>query len=988
MKKIYLGNFLVFIFLMLGVMGISEDLLLTKDSLPLFDILGREQGLYNLSVSSIIQDKYGFLWFGTQGGLSEYDGREMHNYRTDPFTENGLAHNLIQTMFYDEKNHELWIGTYQGVSKYIIHENRFVNYTVDNSNLSNSVIVAIQKIGKDIYLGTLNGLNKLNLDSGEIKNYEAPGDVIRDLMVDSKERLLVGTYEGIYEFNTIQEKFEKMDINLPSDFVMVIKEFEKGILTLGLWDGGIVEYNTNNKTIKNIQFDDNRVYTIYRTNDKTLWIGTWGGGLFAVDKNGEKYSFTGNEKDSTIPHPVVYSLYQDKTGILWIGTNGGGIAKLNPRKSDYLYLSHNDFDNFPAGKMNSILIDSKGYLWLSVYNSGLNRYDTNKNEMIGYNNDNDNKHYLPTSSVIKIYETSDGRLLLATGDGIIEYDYTKDTFNNLNILPKDTIVYSIKESNDKKYLWIGTYSEGVFKYNVENENITQYRYIEHEDSSLTDNLVYDILIDSKNRVWVGTNNGLNMMNPNSKNFIFFKEKNGDKTQLGVDTVQTLFEDSKGKIWIGTNGGGISIYNEDGTFTNITEENGLSSNFINGFLESNSGDIWVSTNNGLSIINQNNYEITILTPDDGIGSWEFNSGTYKDNDGNLYFGSTKGITKIASSFKNKNLPKPNIYITDLELYQKKLDIDYSFYNDMNMTFKPKENTLSFGFAALDFDSPEKTKYFYYLKGFDKDWIYSDERDYVTYSNLPFGEYEFMVYAKTIRGVQSDIAKLKFKIEKPWFRTYTAYLIYFLGLLLVIYSIFKIWEAKIINEKNSELAKINEKLENVNKQLEDLSIKDSLTGVFNRRYFNSMVEDYLKLSKRGRTYISLLMIDLDDFKDINDTYGHLAGDYILKDLAKILKSSLKRSTDYVSRYGGDEFVILLYDTDEREAMMIGKEIENSIKKLKIRKEFTEENVLITSSIGMYSVLPDKNTQKNELIEKADKALYLAKKNGKNQIKNYND
>jgi len=984
-KSLKILLFILSFFTAINIFG--SDLLIKEKASPLFDRIGREEGLLNLSVSNILQDRYGFLWFGTQGGLAKYDGKEIEIFRTDSFSENGLAHNLIQTMYYDSENHELWIGTYQGVSRYFIHEDRFVNYTVENTNLSNSVVVAIEKKENTLWFGTLNGLNKLNLINDEITAYMVPGEVVRDLHYDSKGRLLVGTYQGLYDFNEENDSFDKIEMDLPSPFVMVIKEFEKNILTLGLWDGGLFEYNLVTNQTKNITFEDNRVYALYKTNDETIWIGTWGGGLFALDKDGKEYHFPGEKESGDIPHPVVYSLFQDKTGIFWIGTNGNGIAKLNPRKSNYLFLSNNLHEDIklPPGKVNSILKDSKGYLWVAVYNSGINRYDEETNKMIHYTSNGNSQNYIPNNSIVKIFETKSEELLLSTGNGIFKYDYKNNSFDRMNIFPTGTIIYAIEEA-DKGNLWIGTYSEGAFKYNVNTETLVQYKYVEHQVSELTDNLVFDILVDSKDRVWIGTNNGLNLLKPGAKEFNFFKEVKGDENQLAVDTVQALFEDSRGNIWIGTNGGGVAIYNENGTFMNLSEKEGLSSNFINGFVEGESGDIWISTNNGISIVNPGNFEITILTPGDGIGAWEFSSGRFQDDEGNLYFGSNKGVTKIPGSFKDRTLPKPEIYITNVELFQKPIEKDYSFFNGMERIFSHYENSLSFRYSALDYDSPEKIKYMHYLKGFDKTWINSGERDYITYSNLPFGNYEFLVYAKTMRGVISDTVSFKFKIEKPWYRTYLAYFMYIISFLLVIYGFFKVWEARLLNEKNSELADMNIQLETANKNLEDLSITDSLTGVYNRRYFDSLIDEYLNLSKRGNDNISLIMMDLDDFKEINDTYGHLAGDYILKDLAEAIKSSLKRSTDYVSRYGGDEFVILLYDTDEEGTKKIANMIKHSVSKLRIRKDFTNNNVEITVSIGIYSAVPEVDTKKDEIIKKADKALYSAKENGKNQIQVY--
>jgi len=202
----------------------------------IFELLDREDGLSNLSVSHIIQDKFGFMWFSTQGGLNYYNGREMKVFRTTAFDETGLVHNLIQTMYYDEDMHELWIGTYQGISHYIIESNIFENFTVENNNLSNPVVTSIVKDSENnIWVGTLDGLNKLEKDSKIFKQIEIPEKAVRSLLIDSNNQLLLGTHNGLYSYNKNMEKLNKVPIDLPSPYVMVVKEFEKGLLTLGWW---------------------------------------------------------------------------------------------------------------------------------------------------------------------------------------------------------------------------------------------------------------------------------------------------------------------------------------------------------------------------------------------------------------------------------------------------------------------------------------------------------------------------------------------------------------------------------------------------------------------------------------------------------------------------------------------------------------------------------------------------------------------------------
>ena len=982
MKKIL---FILFFIIMFQMLFYAEELL-KEGVAPVFDTLGREEGLTNLSVSSLVQDKYGFIWIGTQGGLNKYDGRKIEVIKNNPFSDNGLLHNLIQTMYYDEENNFLWIGTYQGLSKYIIDRNIFENYTVENNGLSNPVVVAIEKDNEgNLWIGTLEGLNVLNIETGNIKKYEIPGNTVRSVKYTSEGEILIGTYTGLYRYNKINDNVEKIELKLPSELVMSVKEFQEGIISLGLWNGGLYEYNTKTLDYTLKTFKDNRIYVISQTTDGIKWVGTWGGGLFAVTPDNKEYNFSGEGPDKYLPHPIVYSLMQDSSGIFWIGTNGGGMSKLNPRKINYMKYSHNsdDENSLSAGKIAYITKDSYDNLWVAVYNSGINVFSPD-GTIKKYRYDPENLNSLPDDNIRKIEETENGNMIIATGRGIVLYNREDDSFELQNILPDGTIVYSFEK--DGNYLWIGTYSDGLFRYNTVTKDLKRYYFKNSDDYTISDNLVYAVLKDSKGRLWVGTNNGLNMMPSVGDNFKIFKRVHGDREKISWNTIHAIFEDSFGRIWIGMTGGGIAYYNEDGTFTNFTEEEGLSSNYVNGIAEGTNGDIWASTHNGISLINKEN-EITILTPGDGIGSWEFNFGGFKDKDGNIYFGSTNGITVIPDSFKEKNIDKPKLYITDAELFQKEIDKDKAFYNNDIKEFSYNENYISFRFTAIDYDTPEKTKFYYYLKGFEKSWIYLGTGNYISYSNLPPGKYELLAYAETMRGIKSDIVHFYFTIRKPWFQTVYAYILYLMAVILLVYGMIKIWEGRIINIKNSELAVINEKLEEANRTLENLSVKDPLTETYNRRYFDTMIREYISLAKRSKIYLSVIMIDIDDFKKINDSYGHLAGDYLLKDFGLTIKRALPRTTDFVARYGGDEFIVSLFDTNPAGALVVAENIKKSLEHTRIRQEFSKNPGKVTISLGVYSSVPPNEFMPEDYIEKADRALYIAKHNGKNNIKVFN-
>lgn len=951
---------------------------------PTFEHLDRDSGLSNLSVSSMLQDRYGFLWFATQGGLNLYNGREINVFRHNPFDDEGLVHNLIQTMYYDEDTHHLWIGTYQGISNMSIHERQFTNYTVDSHGLSNPVVIAITR-GPDekIWAGTMDGLNQIDETNGKITVYDVPGDVIRDLFVDSKGRLLVGTYEGLHYFDFEKELLLPLNLDLPSPFVMVIKEFQPGTLTLGLWDGGVVHVNMTDHSFLHRQYDHNDVYTLYQTHDQTLWVGTWGGGLFAEMPDGTLHHFPGEGENKALEHPVVYSLLQDHSDIFWIGTNGGGLHKLNPRQNNFVIFEHDPEipGSLSSGKINAITRDPQNQLWISIYNNGLNRYDPIEDTMIHYRHDAKNPTSIPSDNITAMYVDQSGQLLLGSNAGLFAYDPTMDGFHSLNYFDEDILIYAIAENDD--FLWIGTYSHGAYRYHRKTGEMDQFYFGPSFGAIISDNLVYDILVDSQDRVWIGTNNGLNLLRPGDNRFTMYHRDPEKDHQLAANTIRSIFEDSKGRIWIGLVGGGLALYQEDtNTFKTFLEDDGLSSNTITGILEDHAGRIWAATHDGISILDPDKKDIITLTPQDGIGGWEFNAGHYKDTDGTLLFGGVHGIAAIPGDLTASGAQAPITYITSVELFQNPVTLNQMFFNDQHLHFNAQENFLGFQFSALDYDAPDKTRFSYFLEGFDSEWIHAGKRDYAYYSNLPPGDYQLQVVAENVHGIESDPVFFSFTIATPWYMSSLAMFLYVCLFLLLLMGIFRIREDRLVRQRNSVLASLNQQLEEANYNLEKLSTVDPLTGLFNRRYFDMVFEDQFQLSKRSHISISLLMFDIDHFKSINDTFGHVLGDEVLKAIGKAAEEALPRNTDFLARYGGDEFISVLYDTEESGALKVAQRIQENTSCLSF-EEMTAQHPAITISIGICSMIPNGKTQPTDMVHTADQALYQSKIEGRNRI-----
>lgn len=963
----------------------DEFIYLDEDEIPEFELLDRSDGLSNLSVSSVVQDKYGFLWIGTQGGLNRYDGESFEVFRNDPFSNEGLIYNLIQTMFYDEVNHEIWLGTYQGISCYNIERNEFKNYTTEDG-LSNSVVVAFERdVNGDIWVGTFSGLDKLDIETGTFTNYTVPGNLVRSLYIHNDETMYVGGTEGLVVYSSISDTLNKVDIDLPSPYVMTIDEFSKDKLTIGLWDGGIVILDVKTREMENITFEDNRVYAVEKSLDDTLWVGTWGGGLFSI-KDGLIYHYSGQDETSRLSHPVVYSLFADKSEILWIGTNGGGLNSINPRKNDFV-IYQNEKDN-PAslspGKINTLHVDKADRMWVSVYNQGINIIEDN-GHISKIKNSDEVEHSIPTDSIRVIRKFND-QILLGTDVGIGYFNRVRNEYTPWDIF-QNKYIYDIEIINDEE-MWIGTSRNGLYYYNYGTGDIVNYRAGAKGNAALSDNHVFDVHLDSANRLWVATNKGLNLKRFRSDSFEMFYRTEGDRNQLAGETVNTIYEDSDGIMWFGLADGGLARYNsETNDFTSITEVDGLSDNIVESILECEKGNLWIGTHSGITVLNRDTFELFTLLPEDGIGGYEFSKGAYAD-DKFMYFTGAQGVVAIPKNYSNDKGYTPDMYITKVDLYKQSIEEGRHIFNGAEYILEPGENFLKFDFVALDFDKLNQMNYFYKLEGYDETYLSNGALTSVSYSHLPAGDYTFKVYGKTNKDLVTEVVFVDLTIEEFWYKTVYAYILFSLGILLIVYLFFKLRESHIVKKKNDELAIVNKKLESVNNTLKDLSLTDGLTGVYNHRYFDDHLKEHLKLAKRNNdTYISLLMIDVDNYKGINDKYGHIVGDKLLQKIAKVITEALPRSTDILARYGGDEFVVVLYDTKIHGALIVAQRIRRNIEECTIPFDLvydeSVDSVGTTASIGLASVLPDEDSSEESILQKADEALYKAKEEGKNKV-----
>ncbi|MFW6312714.1 MAG: two-component regulator propeller domain-containing protein [Spirochaetota bacterium] len=770
-----------------------------SDFRPRFDRLGIEDGLSSSSVSGVIQDEEGFIWFATQSGLNRYDGYSFERYENDPFDSNSLSHNLIQTIFYDDDG-SIWLGTYGGLNRYDPATGLFTlyeNVPEQPDSLSNNVVVAIARDSAgNLWAGTLDGLNRLDEATGRFQRYlpdesdvgAIPDKVVRTLLLDDHGTLWVGTYGGLSRYLPAEDSFATIGTHddarstLPSPYVMsVIRDpGDPDLLRVATWGGGLSAVDTRTGRISTDTFEHDEFYTQLIDSEGKLWAGTWGHGLYVLDPgSGECDHVTVDRLESGrgLSHDVVYSLMEDESGVIWIGTNGGGVNKYVPWHNRFETIVHDpeDANSITSGKVNAISFDPDGTVWFGVYGGGLVRHDPAHGEYARYRHDRADPGSLTNDIVNTVLRDSAGNLWVGTNTGLNRYLPARDSFERYyagegpNDLPED-VIFAICETETGD-LWFGTNTSGAFVMSPDGST-RRYSHDPDDPASLSDNLVRTIFEDSRGNVWVGTNQGLNRFDSEAGRFVRYLHDTDTPGTLSSDNIRSLHEDSAGRLWIATGGGGANRFHyETESFTVLSTADGLASNHVLGVVEDESGSLWFSTNRGISILDPGEGTFRTVNTSNGLLSNELTDPIAVDGEGRLYFGSVDGVTVIAPLEDTFTEYAPRMAITSAQV----LGYPRALSRLSDGTYEPlalahDENFFALEFSALDFASPEQNNYAYMLEGFDKSWVNTGNRNFASYTNLSPGNYLLRIRGAGSRGNWTDAAiVLPVIVEPPWWRS---------------------------------------------------------------------------------------------------------------------------------------------------------------------------------------------------------------------------
>lgn len=799
-----------------------------------FNHLTTEQGLSSNSTLCICQDRKGFIWVGSEDGLNMFDGYSFTVFRHYSSQSNSISGNSVFDISEDSKG-KLWIATSNGIDVFeretrsFMHipfvdpdiGDRFESYTRVITEDKNGNILIANTNGVFVYDSARQGFVRFLKNIPDYGPYQQEG--IRSMLIDRKNRIWIGSVGyGIFGYDLNNQEIiaspsEKSTIRF-NERIYALAEDPKGNIWAGTDKGiFIIQSDLSGvKPLKIIEVDDNPsariISDIVFESERKVWLGTEGG-LFCYDMVQDEVEFyTNNEfNSSSLNNNSIRTIFKDRQGLIWVGTAQGGInyAQSNLKKKfTHIKREAGIPNSIGSNYVSAVYEDRDGYLWIGTDGGGLDRLDREINSIRHYFHETGNKNSINGNVVLTITEDNMGNIWIGgylSGINIINkrtgqitgYLYDPDDKESLS----NNDIRDIFIENDTA-VWIATNGGGL---NLLNPATGKFRrYAAGGENSLNSNWCLMIFQDFDNNLWIGTYDGVSILNPSRDRFTVFTKNQGEGS-ISNSWVYAFAEDHKRNIWVGT-ANGLNYYNKaTGKFTQFLISEGLPNEVINGILIHSPEEIWLSTNNGLTRFNPVKMKFHSFDEFDGLQGKQYIHGSFfRNKSGEMFFGGLNGLNIFHPDSLKNNTYIPPVYLTDLLIYFKPVEIgtngsplEKAITESDKVTLKYDQSVVTFKYTALNYLNSQKNQYAYKLEGLDKDWNYVGLRREATYTNLNKGTYIFKVKASNDDGLWNEEGvSIKVVVLPPWWETlfFRVSVILFLGLLFLSFYFFQVGSLK--------------------------------------------------------------------------------------------------------------------------------------------------------------------------------------------------
>ncbi|ENM5825571.1 diguanylate cyclase [Vibrio metoecus] len=918
-------------------------------------------GLPHNSINSVAQTRDGYLWFATWEGVVRYNGINFQLFDRNPQT--GMDDSGTRTLLAMENNGLLVAGARGSITQrlsYGWHSFRSAPSLVNGAlmDADQNLWLAIEGLGVMIrpYLG-----------KGEYGNDQwlLTGVSAYRLVKNQQNVVFVATDKGLYRF----------DERKPS-----VVDLPKG----------------RYQRVNYVSIDSNQALVV--ATEHGVWV---------EDEEGFQSLFPPLEKES------VTLAEQDRAGNWWIGTVNRGIARLKNQQLQFLEPNR----GLPHSRVLSWYQDIEGSIWVGT-NAGLMRL--RDAPFININSDKG----LIGDYVRTLLPLDDERVMVGTSRGL---SIIEDGLAHSALMPhvgsRPSVLSLAHASNVNGGVWVGSVQRGLL--------LWQHGLLHpvlDENKGLPSNEVRAIVDDQKGNLWIGTPNGI-VKRTSEGDLITYNKRN---SPLPDDYIMGLSLDAQGQLWVGS-AVGVAYFDTQGQIHPVDLTKMERAQYVFGFymepdyvwmatdrgivryrmsdrqlslvgraaglpidkffqmLRDNEGHVWLSSNRGVWKLNydqmlavadgiSNKVEFEHFDEGDGMATSQANGGTNPASatlpSGELFFATAKGVASI----EVQRLQQLSELRLPVVIESVSFDSE-SINPETQHVAAAGTNRVSFNYVGLGFVMSERLQYRTKLEGFDQNWSYRGQTTLAEYTNLAPGNYQFFVSARYPYGEWNDATYVyRFTIEPHFWQRKEV--IVLAGMLVLAFAVSVVmWRIRALKRRElylvEQVALQTHKLRLQAEKFEKLSKEDELTGLANRRAFDLYLKQTFSRIDNPQQQVSIAVLDIDHFKQINDRYSHIIGDQAIIAVSQQLLEYVgdKRR---VARWGGEEFTILFFG-ESKNAWHYFEHLRRNIEQMDLSS--IAPGLAVTVSVGFANANQAENYE--SALKLADHALLTAKKLGRNRV-----